>query len=252
MYQLLCNLSLVDICYTTTTIPKLLNMLLTGRSSVTFTQCFTQMYFYWMAGATGDLVLVTMAYDRYVAICDPLHYHRVFSKKNMIRLITSMWTAGSLNSLCVTIAASYMSFCHSAVVPQFYCDARGLVKISCNITEAFYVVICIELFLFGLCPLFCSLFSYIKVFGVILKMRSKERSKAFSTCSSHISVLLIYYGTSLPMYFRPPTDQSDVLDKIFSVVYTAVTPMLNPLIYSFRNKEVKKALLGLAHQKYKK
>ncbi|KAM9305409.1 olfactory receptor 2K2-like [Gastrophryne carolinensis] len=246
LYTFLCNLSFVDICYTTVTVPKLLDMLLSGNNTMTFTQCFIQMYFYWTAGGAEDILLFTMAYDRYVAICDPLHYHRIFSKINIRRIIITIWTTGCLNSLFVTVSASYMSFCDSFRIPQFFCDAKALTKISCTITKVFYIIICLELLLFGLFPGLCSLLSYVKIMKIILKMNSKEmRSKAFSTCSAHLSVLLTYYGTGLPVYFKPPMYQTDMLDQFFSVVYTSVTPMLNPLIYSLRNKEVKKALLNL-------
>ncbi|KAM9305407.1 olfactory receptor 1M1-like [Gastrophryne carolinensis] len=220
-----------------TTIPRLKYMLLTGKNLVIFTECFVQMYFFWMAGVIEDLILFAMAYDRYVAICSPLHYNNILSKRNIVRLIIAVWTAGPLNSLFVTISASYMSFCDSATVPQFYCDVKGLMNISCGITEAFYIMVCIQMFLFGLSTFFCSLISYIKIIRVILKMKSKEGSKAFSTCSSHVSILLLFYGTSLPIYLRTPALHTDILDQILSVVYTAVTPMLNPLIYSFRTKE---------------
>ncbi|XP_018427283.1 PREDICTED: olfactory receptor 5V1-like [Nanorana parkeri] len=245
MYTFLCNLSFVDICYTTVTIPKLLDMLLSGNNTMTFLQCFVQMHFYWMSGGIEDILLFTMAYDRYVAICSPLHYHRIFTKGNLTRLIVVIWASGFLNSVFVTISASYMSFCNSTTVNQFFCDAKALTKISCTIAEVFYIAICLELFLFGLCPFLCSLMSYLKIISVILKIQSKEgRMKAFSTCSSHLCVLLIYFGTGLPVYLKPLSDHADVLDQIFSVFYTTVTPLLNPLIYSLRNKEVKMALMS--------
>ncbi|XP_072273062.1 olfactory receptor 1G1-like [Pyxicephalus adspersus] len=246
MYIFLCNLSFVDTCYTTITIPKLLDMLLSSNNTMTFIQCFTQMCFFWMTGGIEDILLFTMAYDRYVAICNPLHYHQIFSKVNLMRLIAAIWVFGFLNSLFVTISASYMSFCNTTTVPQFFCDAKALTTISCTIAEVFYVAICLELLLFGVCPFLCSLMSYLKIIGVIFKINSKEgRMKAFSTCSSHLSVLLIYFGTGLPVYLKPPSDHVDVLDEIFSVFYTTVTPVLNPLIYSLRNKEVKMALFKL-------
>ncbi|XP_056392666.1 olfactory receptor 1-like [Hyla sarda] len=217
---------------------------------MSFTQCFSQMYFYWMSSGIEDTLLFTMAFDRYVAICKPLHYHLVFSRKNYLKVIAGIWISGCLNSLSVTVSAVHMNFCQSNTILQFFCDAKALANIACAITDAFYAVIYFNLFLLGLCPCVFSLSSYVKIIRVILSIKSKGgRRKAFSTCSSHLSVLLLYYGTGLPVYLSPSSNHTTVLAQTFSVFYTMVTPMLNPLIYSLRNEEVKKALLKLISHK---
>ncbi|XP_063788977.1 olfactory receptor 1E16-like [Pseudophryne corroboree] len=243
MYLFLCNLSLIDLCYTTVTIPKLLYMLLSGNYTVSFTQCFTQMYFIWESASTEDVILVIMAYDRYVAICKPLHYHRMFNRKLCVQLSAAIWLTGCLNSLVVTLSASKMYFCNSYIIHQYFCDAKSLMKISCKNKELLYIVICIQLLLFGFCPFLVTLKSYIKIVSAILKIKSRDgRRKAFSTCSSHLIVLTIFYGTGTSVYMMPLNDHYKVLEMVFTVLYTAVTPMLNPLIYSLQNKDVKKAM----------
>ncbi|KAM4698686.1 olfactory receptor 5V1-like [Rhinophrynus dorsalis] len=245
LYFFLSNLSVVDICYTTVTVPKLMDILLSGNNSISYIECFTQMYFFIFVASAEDILLYTMAYDRYVAICKPLHYSLILSSKNCMMIMVGIWICGGLNSICVTIIASHIPVCHSNTIQQFYCDVKALSKISCADT-GFYLLIYAEAFFFGLCPFISSLMSYIKIITIILRIKSADgRRKAFSTCSSHLTVLMIFYGTGVSVYMRPSSEQSDVLDKVFSVFYTAVTPMLNPLIYSLRNKEVKNALLRM-------
>ncbi|XP_063788975.1 olfactory receptor 1-like [Pseudophryne corroboree] len=243
MYLFLCNLSLLDLCYTTVTLPKLLYMLLSGNYTVSFIQCFTQMYFYWESVSTEVVLLFTMAYDRYVAICNPLHYHRIFNRKLCVELTAAIWVTGCLNSLLILIAATHMTFCNSYIINQFFCDAKSLMKLACTHKEEFSIVIYVEVFVFGISPFFISLTSYIKIISTILNIKSRDgRKKAFSTCSSHLTVLTIFYGTAITVYLMPPSDHNKVLELIFTVLYTVVTPMLNPLIYSLQNKDVKRAL----------
>ncbi|KAG9464120.1 hypothetical protein GDO78_020464 [Eleutherodactylus coqui] len=246
MYVFLCNLSFVDICYTTTIIPRLLQMLSSGNHKVSFSQCFTQMFFFFLASGTEDLLLFTMAYDRYVAICKPLHYHSILSKKVCSVCMVTIWFCGSVNSCLVTAPTMKMSFCHSTTIHHFYCDAKSLSKISCAGKELFYLVIYFELFFLGFCPFLCTLMSYTKILQVIFHIKSGDRrTKAFSTCSSHLTVIMLYYGTATSMYLLPTSRYSDILDQVFTLLYATVTPMLNPLIYSLRNKDVKRAVLKL-------
>ncbi|XP_077306155.1 olfactory receptor 1468-like [Lithobates pipiens] len=246
LYLFLCNLSIIDILYTTVNIPKLLDMLLFDHNTMSFKQCFTQLYFYWGCASTEDILLFTMAYDRYVAICNPLHYHSVFSRKNCIKLIISIWISGCFNSLLVIIAASKMSFCKSSTIEQYFCDAKALLKISRGGTELFYFMICIDLLVFCLGPFLCTVISYIKIIRVILRMNSKDgRRKAFNTCSSHLTVISVFYGTALSMYMMPQASHLVDVEQGLSVLFTAVVPVINPLIYSLPNKEVKRALKKL-------
>ncbi|XP_040214357.1 olfactory receptor 1G1-like [Rana temporaria] len=243
MYLFLCNLSVVDVCYITVTIPKLLYILLSGNNSVPFTQCFIQMYFMFIADSAEDIILFAMGYDRYVAICHPLHYHRILNKKICILLIIVVWIGGSLNSTFITSSILKIIFCSSVTIHQFFCDAKALINISCGGTKVFYIVFYAECLSFGLCPVICNLVSYVKIIRVIQGIKSKDgRRKAFSTCSSHLIVMAIFYGSALSVYMTPPLDRYDFLEQILTMFYTTVVPVLNPLIYSLRNNEVKSSL----------
>ncbi|XP_069815487.1 olfactory receptor 1E16-like [Dendropsophus ebraccatus] len=249
MYIFLSNLSSVDICYMNITLPKLLYILLTGDNAVTSIQCITQLFFYNFIVGTEIILLSVMAYDRYAAICKPLHYHLIMSKKNIVLLLGMDWVSGCLNSLLFIYFASQLSFCHSKKIHHFYWDTKALVKISCP-TRHFQIILHLESLLFGPVPFLIGLLSYIQIIRTILQIKStKSRSKAFSTCTSHLTILTIFYGTVICTYMTPVSENSEIVDQIFSVLYTAVTPMLNPLIYSLRNNDVKKALFVLISHK---
>ncbi|XP_075199966.1 olfactory receptor 5V1-like [Anomaloglossus baeobatrachus] len=244
MYIFLSNLSSVDICYLTITLPKLMYILLSGDNSISFIHCFTQLYFYNFIVGTEIILLSVMAYDRYVAICKPLHYPLIMRKKNIVLLLCVNWISGCLNSLLFICIASQLTFCHSTEIHHFYCDAKALVKISCP-TQFFQIMFHFEALLFGPISFLISLLSYIQIIRTILQIKStNSRRKAFSTCTSHLTVLTIFYGT-VCTNMTPVSKNSEMSDQIFSVLYTAVTPMLNPLIYSLRNKDVKNALVLL-------
>ncbi|XP_073516772.1 olfactory receptor 1f45-like [Phyllobates terribilis] len=243
LYLFICNLSIVDIFYTSVTVPKLLYMLFYGNYIVSVSQCYTQFYFFITVATAEEILLFIMAYDRYVAICLPLHYHQILSQKNCTLITIGIWTAAFLNSLLYIIEVLNMSSCHSNLIPQFFCDPKSLTMTICTTTELFFAVTALEMLVFAFVPLMCTFISYFKIFSIIFKMKSKERRrKAFSTCSSHITIITIYYGTCLIGYLIPP--YSDILDLAFNVVYTTVIPMINPIIYSLQNSNVKTALLG--------
>ncbi|XP_053319803.1 olfactory receptor 1052-like [Spea bombifrons] len=243
MYFFLRNLSFVDICYISVTLPKLMDIFLTGNNAISFTPCFTQLHFFTTMGCTEVVLLTSMAYDRYVAICNPLMYFLQMNYRRCSQLVLGSWAFGFINSLLVTVFASKLSFCGARKVQQLFCDIKSLLKISCSDTEGFQIIVYLEVLFAGLCPFIFSLTSYIKIISSILKVQSTEgRVKSFSTCTSHLTVLLIFYGTIFCMYIRPPSEHSEQLDQFFSILYVAVTPMLNPLIYSLRNQDVKKAL----------
>ncbi|XP_077306148.1 olfactory receptor 1500-like [Lithobates pipiens] len=249
MYLFLCNLSIVDICFTAVTVPKLLHMLLTDNNTISFTQCFTQFGFYALFGTSENIILFIMAYDRYVAICKPLHYNQILGRKKCLMLIVVTWISALTNSLLITKAASTMSFCHSKVIRQLFCDAKALLKISCTGTEMFFMLLYLEI-LFGFCLLLCIVTSYVKIIAIIFKMNSTDaRRKVFSTCSPHLTVILLYYTDSAFVVLIPQSRYSELLEQSCTVIYTAVTPMLNPLIYTIRNKEVKRALMRLVKDK---
>ncbi|KAM5151759.1 olfactory receptor 8D1-like [Mantella aurantiaca] len=243
MYLFLCNLSIIDISYTTVTVPKLLYILFSGNNTVSYTQCFIQMSFVFLASSTEVTLIFIMAYDRYVAICHPLHYHRILDKKICILLIFATWISGCLNSSLLTSPILKMIFCSSLTIHQYFCEAKALLNIACSGTEMFYIVLYTDCLVFGVCPVLCNSMSYVQIIRVILRIKSKDgRSKAFSTCSSHLTVMAIYYGSGTAVYMIPPSDHYDLLEQILTVFYTTVIPMLNPLIYSLRNKEVKNSL----------
>ncbi|XP_040214360.1 olfactory receptor 2T5-like [Rana temporaria] len=246
MYLFLWNLSIIDMCYTTVTIPKLLHILLSGNNTVSFTECYIQMYFFFIADSAEVTVIFIMAYDRYVAICYPLDYHRILHKKICILLIAVIWICGCVNSSLLTSSILKLSFCSSVTIHQFFCDAKALINISCSGTEVFYIIMYTDCFIFGLWPVLCNLMSYIKIIKVIIGIKSKVgRNKAFSTCSSHLTVMVIYYGSCTSVYLIPASDHYNLLEQVLTVFYTTVVPVLNPLIYSLRNKEVKGSLRKL-------
>ncbi|KAG9463104.1 hypothetical protein GDO78_022428 [Eleutherodactylus coqui] len=244
MYLFLCNLSIVDLCYTTSTVPKLVHMLLSGKYTLSFTQCFIQMYFFLHVATTEDLLLFIMAYDRYVAICYPLHYHRMLSKKNCILLMIVVWVTGCINSTTATLTTSNIAL-YSNIVPQFLCEFKAFAKISYP-NDGFQLFSYMEALIFGVGPFLCCIISYTRVIIVILHIKSSDgRRKAFSTCSSHLIILTMYYGTWMSVYIMPPLKDPRVFEQTLSILFAIITPMLNPLIYSVRNKDVKRALLKI-------
>ncbi|XP_073491272.1 olfactory receptor 2L3-like [Aquarana catesbeiana] len=246
MYLFLCNLSVIDISYTTVTIPKLLYILLSGNNSVPFTQCLIQIYFIVVADSAETTILFIMAYDRYVAICHPLHYHHILNKKVCIILIMIIWIGGNVNSSLLTRSTLQIIFCSSVTIHQIFCDAKALINKACGGTEMFYIVFFVDFLVFAVCPVMCNLISYLKIIRAIQHIKSKDgRRKAFSTCSSHLTVMAIYYGSALSVYMTLPSDRYDLLEQILTMFYTTVVPLLNPLIYSLRNKEVKSSLQKL-------
>ncbi|XP_072272978.1 olfactory receptor 5B12-like [Pyxicephalus adspersus] len=246
MYLFLCNLSVVDMCYTTVTVPKLLYILLSGNNTVPLMQCFIQIYFFFIAASAEITILFIMAYDRYVAICCPLYYHTILNKKTCILFLTATWVCAFFNSSLFTNSTLKLFFCSSVTIHQFFCDAKALINISCSGRDMFYIVVYANCFILGFIPIVCNLMSYVKIIRVILQIKSKDgRSKAFSTCSSHLTVMVIYYGSGLSVYLIPQSDRFGLLEQILTVFYTTVVPMMNPLIYSLRNSEVKRSLKKL-------
>ncbi|KAM4663482.1 olfactory receptor 1496-like [Discoglossus pictus] len=245
MYIFLGNLSFIDICFITVTLPKLMDILLSGDNSISFIQCYTQTYFAILFSSAEVFLLSFMAYDRYVAICNPLCYHLIMNKETYILTLLSIWIGVCVNSLFLTGFASGLSFCKSNSIPQFYCDIKALATMSCANTK-FHIILFVETILFGLLPFLLSLTSYIQIITSILHIRTMtSKRKAFSTCTSHLAVLITFYGTLVCVYMESPSEHTSKIGKVFSVIYAAVTPILNPLIYSLRNKEVKHALIRI-------
>ncbi|KAG8542054.1 hypothetical protein GDO81_027580, partial [Engystomops pustulosus] len=243
MYFFLRNLAFMDIIFTTVTLPKLVHILWTGHKNISFVQCFVQVFFFVLISSTDDILLSCMAYDRYVAICYPLHYNILMSRNKAALLLGGTWASGCVNGLVTSLFVSNLSFCDSKMIQNFYCDIKALAKITCTQT-GLQLFIYMETLSLGLGPFLLSLISYVKILGVVLQVRSVEgRKKAFSTCTSHLIVLTIFYGSILLQYSSLPLENVRFLDQVFTVLYTAWTPMFNPIIYSLRNREVKCAIM---------
>ncbi|XP_029435699.1 olfactory receptor 5V1-like [Rhinatrema bivittatum] len=243
MYFFLSNLSFLDICNTLVTLSSMLDNFLTGNSSISFSACMTQLYFFMGFTSAEFFLLSAMAYDRYVAICNPLRYPLVMNKVACALWAAVSWTLGFLDMVPVSVLASHFSFCDASVINHFFCDLTALLKLSCSDNHSIQTVLFVDGSTVGLIPFLSNLTSYICIISTILKIRSSEgRRKAFSTCSSHLTVVLLFYGTTICVYMRPTSMYSPDHDKVFALLYTAVIPMLNPIIYSLRNQEVKNAL----------
>ncbi|XP_063291655.1 olfactory receptor 1F1-like [Pelobates fuscus] len=242
MYFFLGNLSFVDMCSTSTIVPKMLaNIILT--SSLYLAECIVQLYFFLVFACTECFILAIMAYDRFVAICSPLHYSMMISNRLCAMLIIVSWLSSALHSLLHSLMASTLKFCGINTIHHFFCDMTPLLHLTCSDTSLNKLLIYTEGGLPVLIPFIIVLTSYVRIISTIVKIRSRDgRSKAFSTCSSHLIVVILFYGTIFFMYMRPSSSFTVNYDRIVSVVYTIVAPMLNPFIYTLRNKEVKGAL----------
>ncbi|XP_006036124.1 olfactory receptor 5V1-like [Alligator sinensis] len=250
MYFFLSNLSLLDILCPTVTVPKILDALLTENNNISFAGCMIQLYFLIDMVGTEIFLLSVMAYDRYVAICHPLKYTTIMSKKVCAQLAAGTWISGFLNSLLHTSFTFTLSFCRSNKVNQYYCDIPPVLALSCTSTYTSEMLLLIVAGILGSSAFLITLISYTCILLAILRMRSPEgRHKAFSTCASHLTVVCLFYGTTIFTYVRPSSSYSPNQDRIVSMLYGVVTPMLNPMIYSLRNKEVKRALLRMVSQK---
>uniref|UniRef100_F7E4N7 Olfactory receptor n=1 Tax=Xenopus tropicalis TaxID=8364 RepID=F7E4N7_XENTR len=249
MYFLLANLSFIDICYTTTTLPKLLHILLTGNNIISFPECFTQMVFYSLTAQSEIILLAFMAYDRYVAICDPLKYHLIINNKKCAQILAAIWTSSLPNALLGSSIILELNFCGSNTIDQFFCDAKYMIKISCEAVSINYYLF-FGAMIYGVLPFLLCLASYTKIIHSIFQIKSHGRKKTFSTCTSHLTVLMLFYGAVAGMYMSPPS-KSDIVEPVLSLLYTVVTPMLNPFIYSLRNKEVKVAVSRLLFETYR-
>ncbi|XP_053142911.1 olfactory receptor 1019-like [Hemicordylus capensis] len=250
MYFFLCQLSLVDLGYSTAIAPRMLADFLRPRKVISFSSCATQFAFFVGFVDAECYVLAAMAYDRYVAICRPLHYTTVMSKQVCLVLVIGSYIAGLISLVSHTSLTFSLDFCGSNIINHFFCEIPPLLALSCSDT---YVS---EILLFSLCgfiefsTILIILISYLFIFAAILRIHSAEgRCKAFSTCASHLTGVTLFYGTVMFMYLRPTSSYSLDQDKWASVFYTVVIPMLNPLIYSLRNKDVKEAIKRVISKK---
>ncbi|XP_074838622.1 olfactory receptor 11L1-like [Carettochelys insculpta] len=239
MYAFLQNLSFLEICYTSTIMPKML----VGGKAISFAACMVQLYCFVFLGATECFLLTVMAYDRYLAVCDPLHYVVAMSDVLCAQLAVGSWVTGVFTGLLPCLLISRLHFCGSNQLKHFFCDIPPLLQLSCSDTSATELVIFILSLLVLVGCLILTLVSYLFIILTILKIPSSSgKKKTFSTCGSHLAVVAIYYGTMISMYIQPASGLSSELNKIVSVFYTIITPLLNPVIYGLRNKDFRESL----------
>ncbi|XP_069584913.1 olfactory receptor 5AR1-like [Ranitomeya imitator] len=244
MYFFLTNLSFIDICFATTVVPKILKNTLSADKSVSLLECAIQMHFHLGFGSSECFLLAIMSYDRFAAICRPLHYTTIMSKKMCISMAAATWISSFIHSILEVTYTFQLSFCHSNHLNHFFCEVPPFFKIACSDTWLHEVTMFITAGIIASLTFLLILVSYVQIVSTILKINSSDRSyKTFSTCVSHIIVVTFYYGTIMILYLRPRSLSSPNMDKSVAILYSAVTPMLNPIIYSVRNKDVKNTVI---------
>lgn len=246
MYFFLTNLSLLDLCYTTSTVPQMLVNIRSIRKVISYGGCVAQLFISLALGSTECLLLAVMSFDRFVAICRPLHYSVIMHQRLCLQLAAMSWVSGFSNSVLQSTLTLQMPLCGHKEVDHFFCEVPALLRLSCvdttaNEAELFFISV-----LFLLIPVTLILISYAFIVQAVLKIQSVEgRRKAFGTCGSHLIVVSLFYGTAIYMYLQPPSPASKDRGKMVSLFYGIITPMLNPLIYTLRNKDVKGAFKRL-------
>ena len=239
MYFSLRKFSSLEICYVSVSVPRLLTGLCKQNRNISFLACATQMYFFLVLGATECFLLTAMAYDRYVAICNPLLYPLIMNSRLCIRLAAGCWVSGIPVHVGFTYQIFSLPFCGSNQLNHFFCDIPPVLKLTCGDTSLIELLIYVVAVLVVTIPFMLILGSYVKIIGSILNLPSATgRAKAFSTCSSHLIVVALFFGSGIMTYLRPNSSRSIGVDKFLSLFYTIVTPVFNPMIYCLRNKDV--------------
>ncbi|XP_078507286.1 olfactory receptor 5V1-like [Lissotriton helveticus] len=243
MYFFLTNLALLDICYTTIIFPFMLAHFFLVGTHISLNGCLLQLFSFMSMVSTEFLLLSVMAYDRYVAICNPLHYVKIMNNAVCMKLAAGCWLFSFIDPVPDTVLISRLSFCRSHTINHFFCDVAAVINLSCSSTHAVEVAIYIVGTLVGVAPFSLTIVSYINIISTILKIRSTEgRRKAFSTCASHLTVVVLFYGVICSTYMRPASMVSVKNNKALSLLYVALTPLCNPIIYCLKNTEFKNTM----------
>nr|XP_026235021.1 olfactory receptor 4B1-like [Urocitellus parryii] len=243
MYFFLGYLSLVEICYSSTVVPKFITDLLAKVKTISLKGCLAQIFFFHFFGVTEILLLVVMAYDRYVAICKPLHYMNIMSRQLCHMLVAGSWLGGFIHSMMQVLVTVPLPFCGPNVMDHYFCDLQPLFKLACKDTFVEGIVVLANSGLISVFSLIILVSSYIVILFNLRKCSAEGRRKALSTCASHITVVTLFFGPAIFLYMRPSS--TFTVDKLVAVFYTVITPMLNPIIYTLRNAEVKTAMRKL-------
>ncbi|XP_072494208.1 olfactory receptor 5V1-like [Notamacropus eugenii] len=247
MYYFLSNLSFLDICYTSTTVPIMLVNFFQEKKTITYESCLSQLFFLVTCAGTEGVLLAAMAYDRFIAICHPLSYPVLMNRRVCTYLAAASWLCGLVNSLMHTGLTATLTLCDSNEISHFLCDIPLLLKLACSDTSVNEFILYVSSATIGLSPCLFTAVSYMLIISAILKIQSAQgRKKTFSTCTSHLTVVLIFFGTAIFHYDQPSSGYSLDEDILISVLFCIVTPMLNPIIYGLRNKEVKGAIRKLS------
>ncbi|KAH0502797.1 Olfactory receptor 10AG1 [Microtus ochrogaster] len=246
MYFFLANFSSLEICYVSVIVPRILFNIEMQDLRISVMSCATQLCFFLIFGTTECVLLAVMSYDRYVAICNPLHYILIMNPTKCTQLAVGSWLGGIPIQIGQTSQIFSLHFCNSNKIEHFFCDIPPILKLACGDTSVHELSVYVVVMVVAALPFILVLTSYVKIIATILRLpTAKGRAKAFSTCSSHLLVVVLFYGSAIVTYLRPKSMHSPGTDKLLSLFYTIVTPMLNPLIYSLRNKEVIAALKRL-------
>ncbi|XP_066485635.1 olfactory receptor 6F1-like [Tiliqua scincoides] len=243
MYFFLGNLSFLETCYSTNILPKMLAGLLGGSRRISRSSCLTQWYLFGCLGGTECSLLSVMSYDRYLAICKPLHYAQIMNIKACVQLAAASWLNGFAETSILLVFMVQLAFCGPSKISHYFCESLTLIKLSCGNTRAAEIMSFIIAVMFTFPPFLLTTISYVCIITAILRIPSSTgRRKAFSTCSSHLIVVSIFYGSIMFVYLLPKVEALRELDKVFSLLYTALPPLVNPFLYTLRNQEVKKAV----------
>ncbi|KAG8429267.1 hypothetical protein GDO86_020649 [Hymenochirus boettgeri] len=242
MYFFLCNLAAQDIIFVSAVLPKLMAITLTGDPRISFHGCIIQVFTFAVCVDLDFLLLATMGYDRYVAICMPLRYHLIMNTRLCVLLMVTLWAFCAANGLCFSLLLSHVRFCKSHDLNFFFCDIKIMLGISCGDITPIVKLVSFEAMFIGFLPFALTVSSYIRITLTMLRIKtSAARLKIFSSCSSHLTVVLLFCGTSLSLYMKSDSGDSGEQNKLLGLIYVGLVPMVNPVVYSLRNRQIRSA-----------